>query len=82
VVLAQCLLALTSVKKKENVICQVYVQAILSDLFKYIESQRLNCLARDLLSEVICDPHVEQFGDPWARYRLASAVSSLRRTCV
>jgi hypothetical protein len=33
-------------------------------VFKYIESQYLSYLARDLLNEVIYGPHVEKFGDP------------------
>jgi hypothetical protein len=40
-------------------------------LFKYTETQYLSYLAGDLLSEVICGPHVERFGDPcpiqWVR---------------
>jgi hypothetical protein len=41
-----------------------FKQPLCSYLFKYIESQYFSYLARDLLSEVICDTHVEKFGDP------------------
>jgi hypothetical protein len=37
---------------------------LLCILFKYIESQYLSYLAHDPLSEVICGPQVEKFGDP------------------
>jgi hypothetical protein len=39
----------------------------ISHLLKYIESQYLSYVAHDLLSEVICDPHVETFGDLWSK---------------
>jgi hypothetical protein len=33
-------------------------------LFKYAETQYLSYLAHNLLSEVICSPHVRKCGDP------------------
>jgi hypothetical protein len=33
-------------------------------VFKYTESQQLSYLACNLLSEVICGPHVKKFGTP------------------
>jgi hypothetical protein len=46
---------------------QTRLLGVISHVFKYIESQYLSYLAGDLLSEVICDPHVEKFGDPCYR---------------
>jgi hypothetical protein len=40
---------------------------VISYVFKYTESQQLSYLAYNLLSEVICGPHVKKFGDPWSR---------------
>jgi hypothetical protein len=46
-------------------------------LFKYIKSQYLSYLARDLLNEVVRNLHVEKFGNPCTRhiYILNSSVS-------
>jgi hypothetical protein len=37
----------------------------ISRLFEHTQSQYSSYVARDLLIEVICAPHVEKFGDPW-----------------